>query len=36
MELSGNALLRSHAEMLDHLTHEELDLEVNDSSQGLI
>lgn len=30
LELSWNALVRSHVELLDCLTHEELDLEVND------
>lgn len=30
LELSWNVLLRSHVELLDRLTHEELDLEVND------
>jgi len=29
LELSWNVLLRSHVELLDRLTHEELDLEVN-------
>lgn len=30
LELSWNVSLRSHVELLDCLTHEELDLEVND------
>lgn len=30
LELFWNVLLRSHVELLDRLTHEELDPEVND------
>ena len=30
LELSWNVLLRSHVELVDRLTNEELDLEVND------